>query len=248
MASPLRRSQEGRASCNGHRQAESVYPAIMEEPAGRRAVFSSWHLWNVAADAAARAREVQVRHPGASTSDALAAVVLSTSAAEAFINELTWSLCYLPTLTLDSPKWAEVGAILDELEESHTPVHVKYMLASRMLPGVPLRRDAAPFQDFCLLFRVRDLIVHPRPEESERSRKVARALRSRKLDDGSVGNGFVYEVQTPRLARWACRSVHEVIWDMLARFESAGVGPRLFYEPLENQWGKTRVDLRTAET
>jgi len=57
---------------------------------------------------------------------------------------------------------ADLATILQQLEDDHAPLGLKYQMASKVLIGKTFESDRAPFQDFMDLIRVRDDLVHPR--------------------------------------------------------------------------------------
>jgi hypothetical protein len=52
------------------------------------------------------------------------------------------------------------GQQLKDMERSRASTLCKYLTASAALAGKPFHKGKQPFQDFDLLFRVRDVIMH----------------------------------------------------------------------------------------
>jgi hypothetical protein len=126
-------------------------------------VHTAFHLWNVAADAASRARDIKAEHPRAITSDTVVAVLLAATSIEAFINELGTRLslsCRPGAPTLET--WGSLGVCLEVLESKRASLKAKYPIASKLLPGGAFKKGAAPFQDFSLLIDVRNHFAHPK--------------------------------------------------------------------------------------
>jgi hypothetical protein len=216
-------------------------------------VYAACHIWNIAADAAKRATDVKAANPGACTSDSVSAIIVAATATEAFINELSHMLSTLDTFGRHAPPttpvdWKGIGELLEQLEDTHAQVTAKYLLASILLPKDALRKGDQPYQDFDMLINVRNDFAHPKAQ-----------VRPPKYFDTFVNRGWTYnaktdevklagwmlQLETPEVARWACRAAHNIIWDIVERFD----GPsepliQFLYEHLKFQWSKTVNDER----
>ena len=132
-------------------------------------IYAAWHIWDIAAGAAKRATDFKSANPGALTSDSVSALILSATATEAFINELSHQLSTMdnyarhmqPNTNLD---WKSVGERLEQLEDEHAHVTDKYLLASIMLPKDDLRKGHQPYQDFDMLINLRNEFAHPKAQ------------------------------------------------------------------------------------
>src|SRR5687768_5248672 len=98
------------------------------------AVFAAWHLWNIAADAAQRAKDLKLANPGVITADTIASVVLAAMATEAFINELGYLMStrarFSEVENQHLQNWINVGDRLEKLEQERASVKSKYRVAS----------------------------------------------------------------------------------------------------------------------
>ncbi len=211
--------------------------------------YASWHIWNIAADAALQAKIKKVAQPKITTADSVSAIILSAVATEAFINELGRRLTLLQKLELTSvEEWITVGTFLEELEAEHVQVTAKYLLISKLLPGEPLKKGEQPFQDFRLLINVRNDFAHPKAQQ--KPPKYFEVFENRgwtynKKTDKPKLYGWMTQLETPEIACWACRSAHNIIWNIIERFGGTDhVVIADLYQGMKFQWGKTLNDKR----
>ena len=216
-------------------------------------VYAAWHIWDIAADAAKRATDVKAANPGACTSDSVSAILVAATATEAFINELSHMLSTLDALGKQAPPttsvdWKAIGELLEQLENSHVQVTVKYLLASILLPKDALRKDDLPYQDFDMLIDIRNDFAHPkaqvRPPKYFDTFVNRKWTYNAKTDEVQLA-GWMFQLETPEVARWACRAAHNIIWDIVERFD--GTSEPLIqslHTRLKFQWSKTVNDAR----
>src|SRR5262245_18895906 len=128
--------------------------------------ITSPRLWCAARDARDRATAILQQNPAAPALDVAVAVVMSVTAAEAFIKELA----EVSRAERDSGNWPTMpgglSALVDalaELEEQQGSLLLKYLVASILLSGKAFDRGSNPFQDFPTLTRVRNDLLHFRP-------------------------------------------------------------------------------------
>lgn len=151
----------------------------------------------------------------------------------------------LPTTPVD---WKGIGELLEQLEDAHTQVTAKYLLASILLPKKPLRKGEQPYQDFDMLIDIRNDFVHPKaqvhpPKYFETF--VNRGWTYNAKTDKVKLVGWMNQLETPQVARWACRAAHNMIWDIVERFEGISQPPiHHLHMLLKFQWGKTINDER----
>lgn len=215
---------------------------------GRSIVYSSFHLWNIAADSAQRAHEIKAASPKACTADTISAILLAAMSTEAFINELgTRLLLQLPT-DPEMERWISVGTILEQLEKEKAQIRTKYLWVSQILPGCPFTKGKPPFQDFSKLIDMRNDIVHPRALESEP--KYLQDFGQRlwlynKPKDEVKFAGWLFQLETPEIAAWACRAALGVVTDFVERFNN-NPHPCIatLYAHLHFQWSKVSEDTR----
>lgn len=88
------------------------------------------------------------------------AVVFSAVALEGFINECA----DLASQESNPPVEVEnLGAVLGEIEASNGTTELKYLMASTVLGGAAFDKGTSPFQNFKLLIRIRNALVHYKP-------------------------------------------------------------------------------------
>jgi hypothetical protein len=211
-------------------------------------VFTGWYFWNYAADSAQRAREIKTTHPRACTADTISAILLAAMSTEAFINELAVRLSLLDIYgTEDSKKWASVGKFLEKLEDEHAQVKSKYLWVSHLLPGMPLAVGANPYQSFEQLIKIRNDFAHPKVQGDEprymRDFSQRGWLYNKETDEPKLV-GWMMQLQTPQIAAWACRAAHDIIWNIVKRFDVGHLPLQDLYDGLAFQWKKSLNDKR----
>lgn len=173
----------------------------------------SIHMYKLAKIARQRCEE-------GSTEDAIVAVVLAAASLEGFLNELVGLLRFAPPETPATV--LNLVEIWEDLED--TKVGTKFPLAARLL-GKALERDKLPYQDFILLFQLRNQLVHLKPrvvigvDENGKVTipeppKILESLRSRGLIRRIEHKGLIVswynEIMTPSVAAWACNVVVDI--------------------------------------
>jgi hypothetical protein len=186
--------------------------------------FNSPVLWKIAREMRDQAEWLK-KNPLGMSSRALVAVIFSAAATEAFINELASAVrgegqSFSPTLVAFS-------SAMQEIEDNRGSIALKYLIASQALSGKMFDKGANPYQDFDLLRRLRDQLVHVKspdvltvPSSSSSKRPaVIIALRQKGLtyklgeDDQTP---WINELQTHELAAWACQTSLNMILAVLA--------------------------------
>jgi len=127
------------------------------------AFLNAGSLYLLAWDACQRLKPVEDQLAD-SHRDALVAVLFSAATLEAFVSDFSFMARTLGGVH-SIPALKSVAALLDEAEDGHASVRLKYLLAKFLVTGEPYNKGAAPFQDFDLLIRLRDAIVHLKTEE-----------------------------------------------------------------------------------
>lgn len=183
--------------------------------------FHHVHLLLIAHKAAERA-VADSNRPNALTDDALVAIVMAATAAEAFINELAG---YLHILDETQADWAPIpptlvacGDVVKDVEDSHGSVTLKYMVAAFALSGRTFDKGAAPFQDFVELIKLRNAIVHLKPSDTV-GQKRTNALADRGLAQPSTPTyhmPWLDRLLTPETAAWAVRTARNMMLGLLA--------------------------------
>jgi len=216
------------------------------------AVFAAWHLWNIAADAAKRAKDLKLANPGVCTADTIVAVVLAAMTTEAFVNELGYRLSALTRLTgaenQNLQNWINVGDRLEKLEQERSPVKSKYLRASNLLPGGALQQDGQPYQDFALLIDLRNALVHAKAQTKPPpyfEQFVNRGWTYNASEDEIKLQGWMSQLQTPQVACWACRSAYDLVLNFVERFDNITEPAIQFIaDSLRLQWAGRQDDDR----
>ena len=172
-----------------------------------------------------QARAAYLRTKGAASEgagkqdDALSAILFSAAALEAWIAEL--GLLTRRTELPTSPALAALGQAIADIEDSRGSVRLKYHIAMTLLTGKGYDRGAQPYQDFNLLFSLRDALVHMKPEKmaepaSERTRteRLVKQLSSVATcvpqEKPGILSSWLSRINTKSVARWACNTAKSV--------------------------------------
>ena len=176
-------------------------------------------------------RPVGDRFPGCQ--EALVSNVLGAISLEAFINEFGGTAAIHATLE-GAPGWVTTLAeVLGEAENNRATITSKFQLAMLVVSGRPFNRSAAPFQDFDLLVRLRNEIVHLKPyetvEETQEGDLITRepSIIKRLAGTGALGihplleeavsagravsSNWIDHVSTKAMSRWACNSAAGIV-------------------------------------
>ncbi len=144
--------------------------------------------------------------------DALVSILFSAATLEAYINELTLHVNHAPSI---SGPFQPLAAALNNVEEGNGSVRLKFMLTKIILSGEPYDKGAPPYQDFDLLFVIRNAIVHLKPEHvTGDEHKILKRLRAKKLcasTPASTGGGWIHQIATRAVSKWSCLVVGEMI-------------------------------------
>lgn len=186
------------------------------------ATYSATELFKIAKMAYERTNDGSSERVG-DKYDAVVAIVFAAFSLEAFINELV-DLADNPVLS-DSPAMRSFVALVKEVEELQGSVKLKYMLAKVAFTGTPFNKGESPFQDFVQLFKLRDMLVHYKPEdkyhidsegksETHSYPKIILALRSKNILAQARNHTiekWLTLISTRACAYWACNATCEMI-------------------------------------
>jgi hypothetical protein len=149
--------------------------------------------------------------------NAIAAVLTSVAALEAYANELFVDHAEVfPQLRLD------IMAKLWELYEQK-PILEKYDFALLLRQGNAFDRGASPYQDIAALIRLRNALTHYKPEwsnEQVEHAKVSHALKNRAVASSFfpvTDSLFLRAWASHGTTRWAVRSVVSFVLDFEQR-------------------------------
>lgn len=177
----------------------------------KRGFFRAVTLYEIAVDARDRTEE----HP----EQALVSLIFAFNALEAFINE-TVTCCKVTMGGRFAEHEKTFFSVMNELQKNKGSTQNKFELGKLILSGSGWERDKAPYQDFALLLKVRNELVHRKSEYHEDTLtkgegfpertlkdhpKFFKDLESRKLCDTSVVDGsWIDLIQTPAFSAWCC--------------------------------------------
>lgn len=187
------------------------------------AFFNSPYLWKMACEMLDEAKWVE-KQPTEMSSRAIIAVILAAAASEAFINELAAEVQKIRDL---ASGLVAFGSVMREIEDARGSLALKYLVASHALSGKMFDRGAQPFQDVDLLRRLRDLLIHVKspdllrdpPSSSSQRLPLIVALRQKGLTyplAKGTQTPWFNELQTYKLAAWACDISQKMILAVLA--------------------------------
>jgi hypothetical protein len=168
----------------------------------------------------------------------LVAIAFAAISLEAFINEITALAVsqrdlyeevihdsHLREMYNIPARVRALATALDEAEESQGQLLLKFQLARIVLTGEGYAKGVAPFQDVALLIKLRNALMHHRPEGTEwdagvqehRIPKIVSSLISRGLLEPPVQEEHIAwsnYVSRPAVSAWACNSAKFMIEDL----------------------------------
>ncbi len=184
-------------------------------------IFNAGHLFGIAKrayDRTLKAKSDSEPHQ----QDALIAIVFSAAALEALINEAA-EFAQAPFFT--SPPepgcLAALAQALEEIERSRGSIQLKFLVAKWMLTGNAYDKGSQPYQDFGLLFELRNALLHLRALDTVPLTDaediftpippppIVEKLRSRNIVaefPPNVSASWISRISTRATARWSCNA------------------------------------------
>ena len=172
------------------------------------------------------AREIKAAPRVGGQRPALISVVFSVIALESFMNEMTnyaqeWT-DYQPSV--EGPQTVLFAQVMGDAEDAHARLESKFTLAKWILLGRNTDRSGQPYQDFALLTRLRNDLVHTKPNQlfvhgkttnEEAHEDLIKKFRNKKIlaNDRDSGS-WTYLVQTKAVAEWSCKTAAHVVNDL----------------------------------
>jgi hypothetical protein len=161
---------------------------------------------------------------------ALVSLVFAEASLEAFLNESI-------ELALDhshDPKEPQIASSFAQLmpDFERSGLESKFQLAHWILTGNPYEKGAQPYQDFLLLMRVRNALLHYKPDPpleipgegqltaGSHSNNVLDSLRSKNIladFQPGVQASWTAFVSTKAVAEWACKAASHMVLDFLSK-------------------------------
>jgi predicted transcriptional regulator len=202
-------------------------------------ILDTGMLFKVACDSA---DSIQAPPRQSEQAPALVSIVFSVLTLEAFLNEMSEMMIFpLP----EKPTVVTVLAeFLQDAERSHASLESKFALANWILSKKKFDRGVQPYQDFCLLVRLRNDLVHFRvndvfeeedyPEELKndagfKNEAVQLGNTHQNLINRFSGKNILAEnmsgkkvswtalVKTKAVAEWSCRTAAYMITDFCTK-------------------------------
>jgi len=172
------------------------------------------------------AREIKAAPRVGGQRFALVSVVFSVIALESFMKGIT---DYAQGMTAYQPSFEGSEAVLfaqvmGDAEDAHARLESKFSLAKWILAGQNVDRGGQPYQDFALLMRLRNDLVHTKPNKlfvhgvttnEEAHQDLMKKFRDKNIlaNDRDSGS-WTYLVQTKAVAEWSCKTAAHVVNDL----------------------------------
>lgn len=191
-------------------------------------IADSYHFYNIARESYHNTRQGSTIHR---QNDALVAIIFAALSLEAFINEL----CVIAMEAKASGHGEDFldGLInaIDESQGTKRTTPEKFMMASEALSN-KFAQGKNPYQDFALLFRLRDCLVHLKPEDcieidednnwTYSGRKLIDRLRSKNIVQQYTSiQSITLLVSTAVAAKWACDTASTMVTAILDRIPNS---------------------------
>lgn len=196
-------------------------------------VFEAGVLFGVAVEAA---HSIKASPRTGGQRPALVSIVFSVVSLEAFFNEITEaahdSLKYPPNL---EPQEVSVFAqVMTDAESSRASLEAKFTFANWILARKQLDRGAQPYQDFALLMRLRNDLVHFKAgdafELDQTPEEIHKNLISRFKHKNILADDmqqmivpWTYIIETKALAEWSCRTAASMVSEFCVGVPHTGV-------------------------
>lgn len=167
--------------------------------------YNHGHLFSLAEKAYERAKE--------DCTESLSSIIISVIAFETFLNEFK---DVIQRYQSESDTLLSLKQILDNLEDEKASTILKTQMIYYHLTHELLDKGASPFQDYCQLTKIRNALIHKKPEKYEwepddadkiyKPHNFTKFLADRgiiqKPHENNPPSWYQYVVQ-PEVARWA---------------------------------------------
>jgi hypothetical protein len=163
---------------------------------------------------------------------ALVSLVFAEASLEAFLNESIELACDRSNDTQEPQIVSSFAQLMSDFEGSRMPLESRFQIAHWMLTGKPYDKGVQPYQDFALLMRVRNALLHFKPDPAlavsrmgelvlaSNSNTLLDILRSKNiLADIAPGvlASWIAFVGTKAAAEWACNTAGQLVLDFLSK-------------------------------
>lgn len=185
-------------------------------------IADSYHFYNIARESYHNARQGSNIHR---QNDALVAIIFAALSLEAFINELGVIAMEAKASGHGEGFLDQLINAIDESQGTKRTTQEKFMMASEALSN-KFDKGKNPYQDFADLFRLRDCLVHLKPEErieidednnwTYSGRKLIERLRSKNIvQEYTSISSITLSVSTAVAAKWACDTASAMVTAIL---------------------------------
>lgn len=158
---------------------------------------------------------------------ATVAILFSAAAIESCINDILEFSKFID----DDPRMESLHALLYEAEEQHARVGLKLQIICAVLRNAPLKRGERLYQDFELLFQLRNSVVHMRPDRGEsdffthkrKQHKPSQTLIARGIisgKDAESASTWLDIVCSQAVAKWAYQAAVRVALEIYGMITS----------------------------
>jgi hypothetical protein len=178
--------------------------------------LSSGTLYGIAEIAYKRAKEMKNDYP----EDTIVCIMFATAYSDGFLNDLVeYPDDFLPECIITlRKKWSDLSRI---------PLYLKYQIVKLTLSGEFYNEAKQPFKDFRLLIKLRNNIVHLKPERMKiksegkweyKYPNYLKELEKRKLLKKDARSSWVNRIRTLEMAKWACRTALNITHSIIDAF------------------------------
>lgn len=192
-------------------------------------IIDSHHFYNIAKESYYKAQQGFTIHR---QDDALVAIIFAALSLEAFINELGDLARDAKASGYKEDFFDKLINVIDESQGSKKTTQDKFMMASVALFN-EFDKGKHPYQDFADLFRLRDCLVHLKPQDrlaidedsnwSYSGRKLIDKLRSKGIfQEHTSIESITLLVSTAKAARWACNTASAMVNAILDMIPNSG--------------------------
>ena len=169
--------------------------------------------------------------------EALISIVFAVISVEAFFNEAAELANLMTSGVSREPEVVLTFAqFMSTAEKSRLSLEAKILMSNWIMTGKSMNRGEQPYQDFALLLKVRNELVHFRPNEifpdsslstdaiDNSNNPVLEKLRSKQvLATGMQGiQSWTSWMETKAMAEWSCNSASNIVSDFSGKLPSEG--------------------------
>jgi|ERR1700678_82793 len=163
---------------------------------------------------------------------ALISIVFAAMSLEAFLNELIELAQDYDDYVDPLPAISSFALLMSDLEKVQGSVETRFNMAHWLLTGRPFAKGEQPFQNFKLLFQLRNDLMHfkPDPLMEEGEPKPTLGIISKLhglgiLNDSPApdsNRSWVHVLGTRAVAEWACNTTSRMTTDIVSKLPESG--------------------------